>query len=112
MWSAHDDTHHHFRRYTPSLLRKNLESAGFIVDYLSYWNMTLFIPAAIMRFLGRGGESALDMPRVIDTLFHMIIRAESSVMRAVPLPWGISLVAVARKKNSEKDRSDHRQTTV
>jgi SAM-dependent methyltransferase len=98
LWSAHDVNHHHFRRYTKDSMRVMLNDAGFTVEYASYWNMILFIPAAVMRLLGKSGESALAMPRWLDAIFFTIIKIEALFLRFVPLPFGTSLVVIARLK--------------
>jgi len=97
LWSVHDVMHHHFRRYTRETLRHALIRAGYTVEYLSHWNAALFVPAALTRLLGRSGESSFMLPRFLDTIFHTLIRTESALMRLTPLPFGISLVALARK---------------
>ena len=98
LWSVHDINHHHFRRYTRVSMREVLHKAGFAVEYASYWNMALFIPAAMVRLLGQSGDSALAMPHWLDAIFFAIIKIESLLIRFVPLPFGISLVVIARKK--------------
>jgi hypothetical protein len=98
MWSEHDVLHHHFRRYTKSSLRKALEAAGFEVVYMSYWNMLLFIPAAIVRLLGRSGAGTLSLPRFLDSTFFSIVYVESLYMPLLRLPFGTGIVALARKK--------------
>lgn len=97
LWSVHDVHHHHFRRYTARAMRTALESAGFRVEYASYWNMTLFLPAVLTRLLGKTGEDALSPPRSIDRLFLAIVRLETLCMRILSLPFGTGLVVVARK---------------
>ena len=79
-------------------MRGVLDRAGFDAECMSYWNMTLFIPAAMMRFLGRSGDSALSMPRLLDAIFFAIVKVESLLIRLFPLPFGVSLVVVARKR--------------
>lgn len=98
LWSTHDVTHHHYRRYTPETLRAALHAAGFEVQYLSFWNMLLLAPAALARVLGRTGETSFALPRGLDRILYFIVRCETLLMRLVPLPIGISLVVVARKK--------------
>ncbi|MEK7106930.1 MAG: class I SAM-dependent methyltransferase [Patescibacteria group bacterium] len=98
LWSIHDVNHHHFRRYTKASVRAVLNDAGFEVEYASYWNMLLFIPAALMRLLGRSGESALAMPRLLDAIFFAVVKIESLLMQSVALPFGTGLVVIARKK--------------
>lgn len=98
LWSIHDINHHHFRRYTKASMYTVLHSAGFTVEYASYWNMTLFIPAALARLIGKSGESALAMPRWLDAIFFAIVKIESHLIRFVPLPFGTGLVVIARKR--------------
>lgn len=97
LWSKHDVSHQHFRRYTNHSLRSALLEGGFEVEYISYWNMTLFFPAALMRLAGRTGETSLEMPRLLDAIFLGIVKVESLLMRILPLPFGTGLVAIARK---------------
>jgi 2-polyprenyl-3-methyl-5-hydroxy-6-metoxy-1,4-benzoquinol methylase len=99
LWSIHDVNHHHFRRYTKSTMQLALERAGFTVVNTSYWNASLFIPAALMRLLGRSGESSLGLPRIIDNLFFFVLSVEMLIMRVMSLPFGTGLVVVAQKIN-------------
>lgn len=98
LWSAHDVTHHHFRRYTPHALRKVLGENAFSVSYLSFWNMILLVPAAIARALGKSGASSFALPRILDRIFYGIIWCETMLMSIAPLPIGVSLVALASRK--------------
>ncbi|HEY4516889.1 MAG TPA: class I SAM-dependent methyltransferase [Candidatus Paceibacterota bacterium] len=98
LWSIHDVSHGHFRRYTKASLRAVVEASGYTVEYMSYWNMSLFFPAAALRLLGRSGESAASLPRWLDNLFFAIVKIESSIMRFVPFPFGTGLVVIARRK--------------
>ncbi len=97
LWSVHDVNHHHFRRYTKASMTSVLRSAGFEVEYASYWNMSLFIPAALMRLVGRSGEGTLTMSPWLDAVFFAVVWLESRLLRFVPLPFGTGLVVIARK---------------
>jgi SAM-dependent methyltransferase len=99
LWSSHDVSHHHFRRYTKAVMRQRLEAAGFQIEYESYWNMLLFFPAALMRLLGRSGESTLSLPRWLDGFFFAIVAMETKWMRLGSLPFGTGLVVIARKRS-------------
>lgn len=106
VWSAHDVLHHHFRRYRRGSLRRMLERAGFTVDYASYFNTFLFPLVAGVRLLGRligegDPQAALNMPAApINLALREIFAAEQWVMRALPLPFGVSLMVVARKPDT------------
>lgn len=99
LWSNHDVANRHFRRYTRATLRRVLENAGYRIEYLSFWNTLLFVPAALLRLLGQSGESATALPRALDVLIYSLIRIEVWLMRVFPLPFGLSLVALARKRD-------------
>ncbi|MGB4076295.1 MAG: class I SAM-dependent methyltransferase [Minisyncoccia bacterium] len=99
LWSTHDVTHHHFRRYTSRTLLHALTDASLSVPFLSFWNMLLFAPAALARLLGRSGETSFHVPRIIDQFLYGVVRIETYLMRLSPLPFGISLIALARKKD-------------
>jgi SAM-dependent methyltransferase len=103
LWSAHDVAHHHYRRYTRRTLRTLLELNGYEIVAISYWNMFLFAPAGIARLLGKSGEGSFHLPRLLDTLFYQLILSESFLMRFFPLPFGVSIVAVACKTKSPGD---------
>lgn len=101
MWSAHDVAHHHFRRYNRTELGKLFREAGFEVQLLSYFNTLLFPAVAAARLLGklRGRDSADDaMPgQSANATLERVFGLEASLIGRVPLPFGVSLVAVARR---------------
>jgi SAM-dependent methyltransferase len=98
LWSTHDVEHHHFRRYTTTSLRKLLLENGYAVEYSSYWNCALLIPAAVMRFFGKSGEDGLTPPVFINNLLLAWLSFEASILRYIPLPFGLSVVVVAYRK--------------
>ena len=53
MWSAHDEAHHHKRRYSRRGLRSVAEAAGLKVDRIGYFNSLLFPLAAAVRLAGK-----------------------------------------------------------
>ena len=101
MWSAHDVAHHHHRRYRKSEIEKLALDAGFRIELLSPFNSLLFPPIAAVRLLGKvtGKDDSDDaMPgalvnRTLDTIFGL----ERSLIGRVPMPFGVSLVAVLRR---------------
>lgn len=103
LWSAHDVALHHFRRYRKNELRALLEKADFNVEWLSYYNTTLFPPVAAIR-LGRrlfgGGDDAADgvglPPRPVNALLESVFAVERHVLGRMSLPFGVSLIGLAR----------------
>ena len=101
MWSAHDVAHHHFRRYTKRQLKSLALAAGYRIELLSYFNSLLFPAVAAARIVGKlGGRDAADdsMPSpVVNGLLDRIFGLEAALVGRVPMPFGVSLVAVLRR---------------
>jgi len=101
MWSAHDVAHHHFRRYTRAGLAKLFLQSGFDVQLLSYFNSLLFPPIAAARVLNkaRRNDSADDaLPgATVNGLLNRVFGLEAGLIGRVPMPFGVSLVAVVRR---------------
>jgi SAM-dependent methyltransferase len=101
MWTAHDVVHHHKRRYTARGLREAIEGAGLQVDLLSPFNSLLFPLAAAARLAGKatGKQSSDDAlpPAPVNKLFETIFGLERHLVGRVPLPTGVSLLAIARR---------------
>ncbi|MGB3503183.1 MAG: class I SAM-dependent methyltransferase [Mesorhizobium sp.] len=110
MWSAHDESLHHFRRYSRNGLRTRIEASGFVIDRLSYTNAALFPVAAIARVMdrlrGSTNPSGHDTPPgPINAAMKALFAAESLVVPRVPLPMGVSLLAVFRKAAANEVRA-------
>ncbi len=101
LWSAHDESHRHYRRYTRRQIMARFRDVGFEVVCASYWNTALFIPAALMRILGRSGEGAIGLPKPIDSFLYFIIFLETQVIQLFPLPFGLSIVIIGRRTTSQ-----------
>jgi len=101
MWSAHDVAHHHYRRYRKSELADAARRAGFAIDLISPFNTILFPLIAAVRLIGRvsgKGEADDSMPPApINSLLAGLFGLEGGLIGRVPLPFGVSLVAVLRR---------------
>lgn len=106
LWSDHDVTHHHRRRYHATDLRALMGAAGFMIDYLSYYNSVLFPAIAGARLIQRtrsafspngGGRHDLAMPSpALNKILLWLFSSERHVVGTLSLPFGVSLIAVAR----------------
>ena len=98
MWSAHDAAHHHHRRYSKARLAKVATEAGLKVHRLSYFNTLLFPLAAAARLAGKltgKKESDDKMPAApVNRLLQAVFGFERHLVGRVPLPAGVSLVAI------------------
>jgi SAM-dependent methyltransferase len=101
MWSAHDAAHHHFRRYTKKQLEELFLRSGLEVQLLTYFNSLLFPLVAAARLLGKitRRDSADDkLPSEwVNAALDKIFGFEARLLGRVPMPFGVSLVAVVRR---------------
>lgn len=101
LWSGHDAIHHHRRRYRRAELAALVRGAELEPLVLTYFNTLLFAPIAAMRLLARllgrkGGDDALPgrlLNRALETVFGL----ERHLIGRVPLPFGVSLLMIARR---------------
>ncbi|GAA4408687.1 class I SAM-dependent methyltransferase [Nibrella viscosa] len=104
LWSEHDDVVHHKRRYTKDGLQELMESSGLVVEKISYFNFLLFLPISAARFLLRASKKkreATDFsltPSFINIPLQYIFSLERYLLKWSSLPFGISILCVARKK--------------
>jgi 2-polyprenyl-3-methyl-5-hydroxy-6-metoxy-1,4-benzoquinol methylase len=98
MWSGHDVANHHFRRYTKAGLRGVIADAGLTPTMLQSFNSLLFPLAAadrlVSRLTGREGSDDALPPRPVNALFETIFGFERYLVGRIPMPPGVSLVAV------------------
>jgi ubiquinone/menaquinone biosynthesis C-methylase UbiE len=94
------------RRYSRASLRERLESAGFRVERMTYTNASLFPVMLAVRGVQRAmglapeGESQGEItvpPRPVNATLSAMLAIEAGVVRAVPMPFGSSLLCLARK---------------
>ncbi|MEP0766820.1 MAG: class I SAM-dependent methyltransferase [Fimbriimonadia bacterium] len=102
LWSGHDVALHHFRRYRRARLRSLVERSGLEIVRLSYAVFFLFPLVAIARLVGRilGRKSRTGLWWLGDwpnRVLLALMRWENRLLRRTDLPWGVSLVLVARK---------------
>ena len=104
LWSRHDDAVEHKRRYTRRELTAVLREAGFDIVRCSYFNTLLFPLVAVVR-LGRrllsiegDGTQEMALPsRLLNRVLHDLFSLERHLLARFDLPFGVSLLAVARK---------------
>jgi SAM-dependent methyltransferase len=103
LWSKWDEHHHHFRRYTRTGLKRLIDQTQLRIELLSYYNFWLFPLAAATRLAGNvvRSNSAVGSIRIpsapVNSSFRTIFSSERKLLGRVNLPFGLSLIAVARK---------------
>lgn len=107
LWSPHDDAYHHVRRYRRPQFCQRLRSAGLQLVRSSYSSLALFAPVWLLRRWRRltqgdgevdpTSDFAVGLPWPLDPLAAAITRTEVALEKRVDLPFGVSLLAVARR---------------
>ena len=99
----HDVATHISHRYTRGEIKAKLNRSGLTPVRLSYANMFLFPVAVAKRLSERlfspsqtGSDLTLD-PGPMNGVLRSILSAEAPLVSAVGLPFGLTVVALARK---------------
>lgn len=102
LWGVQDDVSHHRRRYRLPELLKVVREAGFEIERATYANITFFLPILLvrkfMRLTGIRTETENNIGiSAFNGLLGRVFGAESSFLRRMNLPFGVSALCVARK---------------
>jgi SAM-dependent methyltransferase len=104
LWSAHDESEMHFRRYRRKELLSLCESAGFTVSRSGHFNVALFPLAAAWRLVSRRlfrrrrpRDDFYMLPRPIDSVLASLLALERHAAPYIPLPFGLSIYALLGK---------------
>jgi SAM-dependent methyltransferase len=102
----HSVLSHEVRRYSRDQLRARIEAAGFSVVRLTYTNITLFVPLALVRLLQRQrglrreseAKQEISVPIApLNALLSAMLRLEAAWIRRFDAPFGSSLLCLAQK---------------
>jgi len=105
MASYWDEALGHKRRYSRSELRTTVETAGLIVERLSYTNFFILPAAAVARrlksLMGKNSSSApsdfVIVPPIANVGLLMLVWIEYHLIQCSDLPCGLSILCLARK---------------
>jgi SAM-dependent methyltransferase len=108
LWSALDEIVRHKRRYRRLELRQKLRRNGFDVLFMSSFVTLLFPAMAASRLISRTRTTSVDrreafasevvLPKAANRVCDWVMRVDEALLGAgIPLPFGGSLLAVARK---------------
>jgi hypothetical protein len=101
LWNRHDDINHHYRRYSKKELIKKIPD-NLLIKKASYFNTFLFPMAIIDKLvLAKNKKSyGLDPNMMVNSVLYRIFSAEKTVLRFLNLPFGVSILLIAEKRNS------------
>ncbi len=103
LYGAIDEASLHFRRYRRRDLRVVLERAGFCVERIAYMNMAATAPYFVKsRLLRRrtNFSNTIDPERL--GLYNRLVPWLERAERVLPVPLGLSLIAVGRKPGASE----------
>lgn len=104
LWSGHDESLHHWRRYTRNRLKWDLSKLGMSPTKLSY-AISFSLPlVAGFRVLNKLAKRKLDedssyvnVPRFINEIFVLILRLEANWLSTFNSPFGTTVLGVFKK---------------
>lgn len=105
LWSEHDESLHHHRRYTASQLHRLLNKQNFKVGKRTYAITFSFPMIVAYRLLNsmRGKQntnkdsSYVLLPKSINSVFTNLLRVEAQVLKVINFPVGTSVLMIAKK---------------
>lgn len=105
LWSGEDEISLHKRRYIKKEITNIIQSSGFIVERITYFNLFLMpLIFFVINFNKIFNPKAMHesdlkkLPKTLNYIFTYILYVESFLLNLVDLPFGASIVCVARKK--------------
>jgi SAM-dependent methyltransferase len=104
LWRSHDERYGHHRRYTRAAFRRLLVAAGFAVEDCHFIKCAYFLPLLVRAKLDRarpasvrGGDDFFALPPWLNELLRAQIVWEHRLRLNRMLPFGVSLLAIARR---------------
>jgi len=112
LWGGQDVVSHHRRRYTKQTLYQAFARAQLPRPHLTYFNTLLFPTIAATRLLRHAcglahrprGDFADNHPGLMNDMLAAVFALERYLVRRVPLPFGVSLLATVRLDGSSGKR--------
>lgn len=105
LWSQHDVSLHHFRRYTTKDVKNKAKNAGLHPKRVSYaiaFSVPLIIGFRVMnKVLGRKVDaetSYVPVPNFVNKFFTSLLGIEASAHKTIKFPIGTSVIAALEKK--------------
>jgi len=108
LWSEHDEALHHYRRYTKPHLKDLFQRVGLTVDKISYTVTALFPPIWVYRMLSNtfskshtGIDKKANLVHFsgpVNSALLSLSRWETRLVHHLNLPYGVTVVCVARKE--------------
>ena len=106
LWSQHDVSMHHVRRYLKRDLLSKLKKAGFEIEYHTYFIM-LAVPIRVLQILRdkllknkltkEKTSYKVEYSGLSNSILLFLLRIEKVILRFSKVPFGTSILVIARK---------------
>jgi SAM-dependent methyltransferase len=109
LWGDHDTLYGHHRRYRTAELRERLEKVGLEVLRLTYFEPLFLVPLWLYRnwkkLTVREGriekrDDFIALFEPLNTFLAHVIAAERFPLRFLNFPFGVTILAIARKSRA------------
>ena len=104
LWSDHDVSLSHYRRYNAKKLSIVVERAGLKKVRISYMITILFPALAIFRLLSKLKKSnpnptptLIRVPKYVNKFLVKVLSLENKILQKINLPFGLSLICIIKK---------------
>jgi len=104
LYSKHDQVVHTNKRYTKKQIKFLLKNNGFEIVKSTYCVSLLFPIALIKRIVDKltpakdTEHNEVEMPvKIVNQFFLFIMRMENFLLRYISLPFGLSVLVLAKK---------------
>lgn len=104
LWSAYDKKALHKRRYSKKDLIEKLTKASFKISYCGSFMFTLLPVMLLHRFtkknkINEGEKNEFTMSNTLNAVLYLFMKFDIFLIKnGMILPWGGSLIVIARKK--------------
>lgn len=102
LWTNHDVSNHHFTRFTKARLTDLAHRSGLEVEeahYFCYWTCPVKLGQALLeRTLHLNPSPAKVPPSYLNEMLYALSRLEHKTLSRLPMPFGSSLMLIARRK--------------
>ena len=109
LWGSLDETLGHQQRFSKKGMRKLLEQNGFVPEHEEFLFLSLVPLAWLTRALPyklrrrqstvEGISEQLSPNKTVDSITAFILKMEAKISRFIRLPYGLTLLVVAKKKS-------------
>jgi len=113
LWSEHDESLHHFRRYTAASLHRLLNRAGFNIVKRTYaicFSFPLIVGYRLLRSIlpwKRHCPSYVILPRLVNRFLAGLLAIEAHLLRFLNIPFGTSVLMLAEKAPGAEKAYEH-----